>query len=154
MICVVPCGHSLVKLVMQEVQYISAPFRCFSNCGLSRFIGTNEQERTYSLQAKDWRHTGTFTCALLGFRLVRHHCAVHRVQLAAYLLLSYLRMLRIRTEVPNLRRSSRRSSACDCTRVPIIACLVTLSCLPCAFCFIPAYAKFGCACTYPKKQHR
>ena len=38
----------------------------------------------------------------------------------------------------------RRSSACDCTCVltRIDHCLVTLSCLPCAFCFVPAYAKF------------
>ena len=45
------------------------------------------------------------------------------------------------TEVPNLRRSS----ACDCTCVltRIDYCLVVLSCLPCAFCFVPAYAKFA-----------
>ena len=41
------------------------------------------------------------------------------------------------TIVPN----PRRSSACDCTCVltRIDHCLVTLSCLPCAFCFVPAY---------------
>ena len=35
----------------------------------------------------------------------------------------------------------RRSSACDCTCVltRIDHCLVTLSCLPCTFCFVPAY---------------
>ena len=41
----------------------------------------------------------------------------------------------------------RRSSACDCTCVltRIDHCLVTLSCLPCAFCFVLAYAKYACA---------
>ena len=45
------------------------------------------------------------------------------------------------TEVPN----PRRSSACDCTCVltRIDHCLVTLSCLPYTFCFVPAYAKFA-----------
>ena len=45
------------------------------------------------------------------------------------------------TEVPN----PQCSSACDCTCVltRIDHCLVTLSCLPCAFCFVPAYAKFA-----------
>ena len=45
------------------------------------------------------------------------------------------------TEVPN----SRRSSACDCTcaLTRIDHCLLTLSCLPCAFCFVPAYAEFA-----------
>ena len=43
------------------------------------------------------------------------------------------------TEVPN----PRRSSACDCTCVLIDHCLVTLSCLPCAFFFVPAYAQFA-----------
>ena len=39
----------------------------------------------------------------------------------------------------------RRSSTCDCTCVltRIDHCLVTLSCLPCTFCFVPAYAKFA-----------
>ena len=43
------------------------------------------------------------------------------------------------TEVPN----PWRSSTCDCTCVltRIDHCLMTLSCLPCAFCFVPAYAK-------------
>ena len=45
------------------------------------------------------------------------------------------------TEVLN----PRHSSACDCTCVltKIDHCLVTLSCLPCAFCFVPAHAKFA-----------
>ena len=45
------------------------------------------------------------------------------------------------TEVPN----PWHSSACDCTCVltGIDHCLVTFSCLPCTFCFVPAYAKFA-----------
>ena len=45
------------------------------------------------------------------------------------------------TEVP----SPRHSSACDCSCVltRIDHCLVTLSCLPCIFCFVSAYAKFA-----------
>ena len=42
-----------------------------------RLADTSLAERTYSLQAKDRRHTATITCALLGFRLIRHHCAAH-----------------------------------------------------------------------------
>ena len=42
-------------------------------------------------------------------------------------------------------KNPRRSSACDCTCVltRIDHCFVTFSCLPCAFCFVPAYAQFA-----------
>ena len=43
------------------------------------------------------------------------------------------------TEVPN----PRRSSACDYTCVIRNRTLSHDSCLPCAFCFVPAYAKFA-----------
>ena len=45
------------------------------------------------------------------------------------------------TEVPNPRRSSACDSTCVLTRID--HCLVTLSGLPCAFYFVPAYAKFA-----------
>ena len=53
----------------------------------------------------------------------------------------YLQVQMKGTEVPN----PRHSSACDCTCVlaRIDHCLMTLSCLPCTFCFVPAYVKFA-----------